>query len=86
MKYFCRQSSRLASDRLERSLSLAERFSLWLHCSMCSMCRHHAHFLRVLGQTCSHLHEEEPNLPLSLAEKRKRAIRAGLQKALTDKQ
>ncbi|MFQ5518580.1 MAG: zf-HC2 domain-containing protein [Mariprofundus sp.] len=38
MKHACNQASKLASDSLDRPLSLWERVKLKLHLSMCSNC------------------------------------------------
>ena len=35
----CEETSRLVSERLDRELSLGERFGLQFHLSMCSACR-----------------------------------------------
>jgi len=35
----CQQATRLMSDRLERELSLRERFALVFHLAMCRFCR-----------------------------------------------
>ena len=39
MKHACKQATRLASDSLDRPLTLWERFKLKLHLSMCNSCR-----------------------------------------------
>lgn len=35
----CREVTRLASESLERPLSLRERVGIWIHMRMCSGCR-----------------------------------------------
>ena len=47
MNHYCRQASRLVSDRLDRELTLRERLHLWLHLAMCGLCRSNA---RAMGQ------------------------------------
>ncbi|WP_038250175.1 zf-HC2 domain-containing protein [Ghiorsea bivora] len=41
MKHACEEISRLASEKLERSLSFMESIRLRLHLLMCSACRHY---------------------------------------------
>lgn len=36
----CRRATQLMSQRLDQPLSWAQRFSLYLHLSMCGPCRH----------------------------------------------
>ncbi|MDX8389926.1 MAG: zf-HC2 domain-containing protein [Mariprofundaceae bacterium] len=48
MKRACHQISRLASEAMDRPLTLWERLQLRLHLSMCKMCRHHDHDLQQL--------------------------------------
>jgi len=48
MKHACEEISRLASEKLERRLSLVERVRLRLHLLMCSACRHYdAHITKL---------------------------------------
>ncbi len=35
----CREITALVSQGLDKKLTLAERFSVWLHVSMCTNCR-----------------------------------------------
>lgn len=46
MNHYCRQASRLVSDRLDRDLTLRERLHLWLHLAMCGLCRGNARALK----------------------------------------
>jgi hypothetical protein len=38
----CRQTSKLASDRLERRLTFTERTGFWMHVLVCPVCRRFA--------------------------------------------
>ncbi len=48
MKHSCHYASRLASDSLDRPLSLWERLRLKLHLSMCSNCQNCDHDLKLM--------------------------------------
>jgi len=50
MKQACHYASRLASDSLDRPLSLWERLRLKLHLSMCSNCQNCDHNLKLMHQ------------------------------------
>ncbi|MDX8387357.1 MAG: zf-HC2 domain-containing protein [Ghiorsea sp.] len=42
VKHACEEISHLASERLERDLSLKERLMMRVHFLMCSACKHYA--------------------------------------------
>ncbi|MDX8409581.1 MAG: zf-HC2 domain-containing protein [Mariprofundales bacterium] len=48
MNHYCRQVSRLVSDRLDRDLGWGERLQLWLHLVMCGACRNNARAIGLL--------------------------------------
>ena len=50
MKHSCERISQLASDQLERKLSLAERFSMGFHFLMCGACKQYHQNLQKLHQ------------------------------------
>jgi len=50
VKHACERISQLASDQLERKLSIAERASMWFHFLMCGACRHYHENLNKLHQ------------------------------------
>ncbi len=50
MKHSCERISQLASDELERKLSLAERFSMGFHFLMCGACKQYHQNLHKLHQ------------------------------------
>jgi len=50
MKHACEEISRLASEKLERDLSLMEKIRLRTHLFMCSACRHYDAHITTLHQ------------------------------------
>ncbi|MBN4073616.1 zf-HC2 domain-containing protein [Mariprofundus ferrooxydans] len=48
MKQACNEISKLASDSLDRPLSLSERLKFKLHLSMCSHCRDYDHNMKFI--------------------------------------
>jgi len=48
MKHACREISQLASDSLDRPLSLFERLKFKLHLSMCGHCRDFDHNIKFI--------------------------------------
>ena len=46
--FSCRQATRLASDRLDRQLTVLERLELAIHLAMCGTCRACARQLRAI--------------------------------------
>ena len=46
--FSCRQASRLASDRLDRQLTVWERLELAIHLAICGTCRSCARQLRAI--------------------------------------
>ncbi len=50
MKHSCERISQLASDELERKLSLTERFSMGFHFLMCGACKQYHQNLHKLHQ------------------------------------
>lgn len=50
MNHACKEVSRLASDSIERQLSLWERFRFHLHMAMCRNCRNFDQALELMHQ------------------------------------
>jgi len=48
MKQACNEISQLASDSLDRPLTLRERLKFKLHLSMCSHCRNYDHNMKFI--------------------------------------
>ncbi|ATX81655.1 Putative zinc-finger [Mariprofundus ferrinatatus] len=51
MKHACRQASRLASDSIDRKLSILERLKFHLHLAICKNCRNCDNSFRLVHQT-----------------------------------
>jgi len=51
MKHACREISQLASDSLDRPLSLFERLKFRLHLSICGHCRGYHHNIKLIHHT-----------------------------------
>ncbi|MDX8382659.1 MAG: hypothetical protein R8M45_01180 [Ghiorsea sp.] len=72
MKRACEHISQLASERMERDLSMFESLRLRMHFLMCSACRHYDKSLHLLHHVLKlkrHSNDEALQLP---AEKRDR--------------
>ncbi len=48
MKHACREISQLASDSLDRPLSLFERLKFNIHLAMCKHCRNYSHNMKFI--------------------------------------
>lgn len=55
----CRDASRLASQALDRTLSLRERFNLRLHLCICMGCQAFARQLQQIRKTCQRIENSE---------------------------
>lgn len=69
----CKQVSRLASQAMDRPLTLRERFGVWLHLGICDPCRQFVEQLRLLRvalrkQTRQMEEDEGVKLPDSVRE------------------
>lgn len=79
MNHACSKASKLASDSLDRRLTLSERLRLLLHTAICGVCRHSSEEIALIHTTARLIHEQRSgNIRLS-AEQRRR-----LQKALEE--
>jgi len=56
MRHACKKISQLASDRLDRPLSLLERLKFKLHLSMCSHCRDFDHNIKLIHKVTAMMH------------------------------
>lgn len=54
----CKEVAQLASERLDRSLGLAEWFSLRLHLLRCAMCARYVDQLKFLRRACDATDQE----------------------------
>jgi len=51
MKHACEKVSHLASEQLERQLTLSERLKMAVHLMMCGACLHYSRNLKKLSET-----------------------------------
>ena len=59
MKHACHKASALASDSLDRQLTLTERLSLRLHLFICKNCQNHDHNLHLIREIGALLREAD---------------------------
>jgi hypothetical protein len=50
----CKESTRLASDRMERRLAVSEQVTFRLHILVCPFCRRFARQIRLMGRLMRH--------------------------------
>lgn len=82
MMLSCKEVSKRLSESLDRRLPLGVRFGLWLHLSMCRICRGfrkdllhlHHQTRRLAGQIESPTVEPSVNLPVETRERIKRRL------------
>jgi len=65
MNHYCRQASRLLSDRYERRLTAREQTRLQLHLLICGMCRNYGRSLAYMHRLFDEMQQrsEYPPLP-----------------------
>lgn len=51
----CREASRLASDEMDRALTLSERIGMWAHLAICVGCRRMRMQVRLVQRWAEHL-------------------------------
>lgn len=73
--FSCERMSELASERLDRKLSLKERIATWIHLTICSWCRLYDRQIRFLHETFHGQPSFYKNLPeLELSKESKARI------------
>jgi len=77
MKHACKQASRLASDSLDRQLSLWERLTFHFHLAMCGNCRNCDNNLRLI-RSSSELIEKTRYGKISLSNAQREKLHASL--------
>ena len=55
----CKETTQLASESLDRKLTLRERLALRLHCIMCDMCTPYSRRLKFLRRVCADADDEQ---------------------------
>jgi len=78
MNQACREASKLASDGLDRKLSLGERIKLQIHMSMCAKCKNCHETMKLLRKT-THLISQSCSGEIKLTEKQRAALRKALE-------
>ena len=73
----CKEVAQLASERLDRSLSLTEWFSLRLHLLLCAMCTRYVDQLKFLQRACDAADQEQTG-EAGLADEARERIRRRL--------
>ncbi|MDQ7005312.1 MAG: hypothetical protein Q9N67_10505 [Ghiorsea sp.] len=79
MKHACEKISHLASEQLDRKLSMSERFSMLLHFLMCAACRHHSQNILKLHRALL-LQRQQNTDDLQLPDEKRKNIQESLQK------
>ena len=64
----CKQATKFISQKEEGKLSLQQRWQLWIHLAMCTICRIFEKQNKVIISNTPHIHEHI-NASLSAAEK-----------------
>ena len=83
----CKEVSRLISESMETKLPLRKRIGLWMHLSMCRLCKGFVRQLRVI-QTAAKEHGESKDdtslADATLSDDARERIRRAVQNALLD--
>ena len=77
----CERATRLASDALDRRLSLLERLRLRLHLLMCRSCSNYSREIALLEQALEKLRGHEQCSGAGLSEEDRKAILDALHKS-----
>ncbi len=83
----CKEVSRLVSESMETKLSLRKRIGLWIHLSMCRLCKGFARQLRVIQAAAKQHGESETDTRLAdatLPDKARERIRRAMHNAESD--
>jgi hypothetical protein len=80
MNHACKEASKLASDGLDRKLSLWERLKLQIHMSMCGKCKNCNETIKLIRKTAK-LISQSRSSKIRLTDKQ----RESLHKALDEK-
>lgn len=75
----CKDVSHLATQALDRKLTLAERWGMWLHLSICAACRRFERQIALLHRAMSRL-RNQPAASGTLPDEAKARIRRTLDK------
>ena len=78
MNHACSKASKLASDSLDRHLTLAERLRLWLHTAICGVCKHSSEEIELIHTTARLIHEQESG-SIRLSDEQRRRLQKALE-------
>ena len=81
----CKESSYLASKKLDKKLTLKERIDFSLHTVMCSICRHYAKEINALHKLMQKVGKTGDSVPpenTKLSEQSRERIKQEIDKAL----
>ena len=81
MKYACNEISQLASESLDRPLTLRERLKFKLHLSMCSHCRDYDHNMKFIRKITELVHITNYG-KIRLSDKQKEQLHENLKSSL----
>jgi len=81
MKQACNEISQLASDSLDRPLSLAERLKFKMHLSMCSHCRDYDHNMKFIRKITDMMRRTNYG-KIRLSEEQRQSLHAKLDNSL----
>ncbi len=73
----CKEATRFISQKEEGKLSFKQRWQMWLHLSVCAICRIFEKQNKVIISNAPHLHE---HIDVSLSPLEKASIVAALEK------
>ena len=74
----CKETAQLASEALDRSLTLYERVTLRLHLFRCDMCSRYVRQLKFLQRACADADEEKLTDVAELTDEARKRIRTRL--------
>ncbi len=74
----CKEVAQLASESLDRSLTLQERLSMRLHLLVCKLCSRYVRQLKFLKQACAQVDENQSGSKIGLTEGARERIQARL--------
>ncbi len=74
----CKETAQLASESLDRSLTLYERVTLRLHLFRCDMCSRYLRQLKFLQRACADADEEKLTDVAELTDEARQRIRTRL--------
>ncbi len=71
----CKKVAQLASESLDRSLTLQERLSMRLHLLHCNFCSRYVRQLKFLNRACANANENQARSEIGLTEDSRERIR-----------